>query len=62
MQRYKSAKTALLSLIQEKGWSKEQVASWLATPIADLNNRTPKQLMNPRSLPRLMRHLKSNLP
>lgn len=53
MKRYKLLRKLLMERLLEKGWDKPKIKTWLSTPVRDLEDRCPKQLLNPRSIGRL---------
>jgi hypothetical protein len=53
MERYKRCKAEIAQILDNKGWDSAQIRAWLSSPIRALSNRTPKQLLNPRSIARL---------
>lgn len=61
MKRFETLKKAISHFLLEKGFNRENTQAWLNTPSPDLAGRTPKQLMNPRSISTLYKHAKKTL-
>lgn len=58
MEIYRESKKELLARFSELGWDSKKVNEWLNTPTRHLRGRTPRQCLNPRSIPALMQYVR----